>query len=92
MLDSFTNSSFSKEFMGVENPAAVDLATLGDTIYAGRLGFSEHVPTKAAWGGGGVVQSGPEEPRARFFLGYGTESLDRVAPGKWLQHFYWVFQ
>ena len=50
MLDSFTHSPFSKEFMGVENPAADHLATLDDTIYAGSLGFSEHVPTKAAWG------------------------------------------
>ena len=50
MLDAFTHSTFSKEFMGVENPAADHLATLEDTIYAGNLGFFEHVPTKAAWG------------------------------------------
>ena len=50
MLDSLTHSSFSKEFMGVENSAADYLASLDDTIYAGSLGFSEHVPTKASWG------------------------------------------
>lgn len=50
MLDSFTHSSFSKEFMGVPNPAADHLATLDDAIYAGSLGFSENVPTTAAWG------------------------------------------
>ena len=49
MLDAFTHSPFSKEFMGVENPAADHLATLGDAIYAGSLGFSEYVPTKNAW-------------------------------------------
>ena len=49
MLDAFTHSPFSKEFMGVENPAADHLATLDDTIYAGSLGFSEYVPTKNAW-------------------------------------------
>ena len=50
MLDSLTHSPFSKEFMGVENQAADHLATLDDTIYAGSLGFSENVPTRAAWG------------------------------------------
>ena len=50
MLDSLTHSPFSKEFMGVENYAADHLATLDDTIYAGSLGFSENVPTRAAWG------------------------------------------
>ena len=49
MLDSFTHSLFSKEFIGVENPAADYLASLDDTIYAGSLGFSEHIPTKNAW-------------------------------------------
>ena len=49
MLDAFTHSLFSKEFMGVENPAADHLATLDDAIYAGSLGFSEYVPTKKAW-------------------------------------------
>ena len=50
MLDSLTHSPFSKEFMGIENQAADHLATLDDTIYAGSLGFSENVPTRAAWG------------------------------------------
>jgi len=49
MLDSFTHSLFSKEFIGVENPAADYLARLDDTIYADGLGFSEYVPTWAAW-------------------------------------------
>ena len=50
MLDSLTPSSFSREFMGVDNPAADLLATLDDTIYADSSGFSENVPTKRAWG------------------------------------------
>ena len=50
MLDALTHSPFSREFMGVENQAADHLATLDDTIYAGSLGFSENVPTRAAWG------------------------------------------
>ena len=50
MLDSLTHSPFTREFMGIENPAADRLAALDDTIYAGSLGFSENVPTKAAWG------------------------------------------
>ena len=49
MLDSFTHSWFSMEFMGLENPAADDLTTLDDTIYAGRMGFSENVSTLPAW-------------------------------------------
>ena len=50
MLDSFTHSPFSKEFMGVENPAADHLATLDDTIYAGGIGFVENVATLRSWG------------------------------------------
>ena len=73
MLDSFTNSSFSKEFMGVENPAAIDLATLGDTIYAGRLGFSEHVPTKAAWGA--LFNLGQRNREPGFFSGTAPSRL-----------------
>ena len=49
MLDSFTHSSFSKEFMDVENPAADHLSTLDDAIHAGAMGFSEKVPTRYAW-------------------------------------------
>ena len=49
MLDSFTHSPFSEEFMGVENPAADYLAMLDDTIYAGNLGFSEQSDTNASW-------------------------------------------
>ena len=49
MLDSFTHSPFTNEFMGIENPAADYLAALDDTIYSGSMGFSEHIPTKNAW-------------------------------------------
>ena len=49
MLDSFTHSSFSMEFMGIENPAADYLATLDNVIYAGDMGFSESASTKPAW-------------------------------------------
>ncbi len=49
MLDSFTHTPFTKEFMGIENPAADHLASLDDAIYAGGMGFVEHVPTKIAW-------------------------------------------
>ena len=50
MLDSLADSSFTSEFMGIRNPAADLIASLSDAIYAGNLGFSEFVPTKAAWG------------------------------------------
>ena len=49
MLDSFTHSAFTKEFMDVSNPATEHLATLDDAIHAGSLGFSENVPTRLAW-------------------------------------------
>lgn len=49
MLDSLTHSPFSREFMGVENPAADYLATLDDAIYAGYLGFVETTPTAYSW-------------------------------------------
>ena len=49
MLDSFPHTSFAKEFMGVESPAADDLAALDDTIYAGSMGFSENDTTQPAW-------------------------------------------
>ena len=49
MLDSFTHSPFSRESMGVDNPAADYLATLDDTIYAGSLGFVESVATANSW-------------------------------------------
>ena len=49
MLDSFTHSPFTKEFMGIENPAADFLESLDDAVHAGSMGFSEHVPTKYAW-------------------------------------------
>ena len=49
MLDSFTHSPFTKEFMRIENPAADHLESLDDAIYAGTTGFSEHIPTKNAW-------------------------------------------
>ena len=49
MLDAFTHSPFTEEFMGIESPAADHLASLDDAIHAGRMGFSEHIPTKYAW-------------------------------------------
>ena len=49
MLDSFTHSPFSKEFMGVESSAADYLATLDDGFHAGALGFVENVLTRRSW-------------------------------------------
>ena len=49
MMDSFTHSSVTKEFMGVENPGADYLATLDNAIHAGTRGFVEDVPTKNSW-------------------------------------------
>ena len=67
MLDSLTHSHFSKEFMGVENPAADHLAALEDTIDAGSLGFSEHVPTMNAWGS--LFNLGRRSRNRGFFSG-----------------------
>lgn len=67
MLDSLTHSPFSREFMGVENPASDHLATLDDAIYAGSLGFSENVPTRAAWGT--LFNLGQGRARRGFFSG-----------------------
>ena len=67
MLDSFTHSAFSKEFMGIENPAADFLATLEDAIYSGRMGFAEYVPTKQSWGA--LFNLGERNRYAGFFSG-----------------------
>ena len=79
MLDSFTHSPFSKEFMGVENPAADYLATLDDTIYAGSLGFFEHVPTKAAWGA--LFNLGERNRNPGFFSGVAPSRLTVLLRG-----------
>ena len=73
MLDAFTHSTFSKEFMGVENPAADHLATLEDTIDAGSLGFSEHVPTMDAWGA--LFSLGQRSRNRGFFSGSAPSRL-----------------
>ena len=72
MLDALTHSPFTEEFMGVENPAADYLATLEDTIYAGSLGFSENVPTKASWWA--LFNLGQEESRPPGFFSGATPS------------------
>ncbi len=50
MFDSLTTSWFSKEFLETENPATDYLSNLHDSVYAGKMGFSENVPTRRAWG------------------------------------------
>ena len=50
MLDAFTHSSFTSEFMGLSNPAAEFLKDRHDAIFAGTLGFSERDFTTGAWG------------------------------------------
>lgn len=50
MLDSFTHSAFTREFMGMENPAASYLASLDDAIYAGNRGFADAAGTRESWG------------------------------------------
>lgn len=49
MLDAFTHTAFTREFMDMENPAADYLAGLDDAIYAGAAGFVEAGATKASW-------------------------------------------
>ena len=49
MFDSLTNSSFSRSYLGVRNPAADYLSNLDDAIYAGNKGFAEYVPTRKSW-------------------------------------------
>ena len=49
MLDSFTHTAFTREFMGMENPAADYLAGLDDAIYAGAAGFVEAGITRPSW-------------------------------------------
>ena len=67
MLDSLTHSAFTREFMGIENPAADYLETLDDTIYAGSSGFSERIPTMNAWGT--VFNLGTRHHDRGFFSG-----------------------
>ena len=50
MLDAFTNSPFTSEFVGLNNPAADFLEGRHDAIYAGTMGFSERPFTVDAWG------------------------------------------
>ena len=49
MLDAFTHTAFTREFMGMGNPAADYLAGLDDAINAGAAGFVEATPTKPSW-------------------------------------------
>ena len=50
MFDSLTTSWYSREFLKTKNPAADYLSNLNDSVFAGKMGFSENVPTKRAWG------------------------------------------
>ena len=50
MFDALTTSWYSREFLKVENPAADFLSNLNDSLFAGKMGFSENVPTLEAWG------------------------------------------
>ena len=72
MLDAFANSSYTEEFMGIRNPAADYLASLDDVLYAGRMGFSEYVPTKAAWG---TVFNLGEKGSSKSFSGWQASRL-----------------
>ena len=64
MLDAFTHSQFTREFLGIGNAAADALENKTDSIYAGTLGFAEHVPTRAAWGTLFNLGLGKPEPLA----------------------------
>ena len=46
VFDALTHSAFTNTFLGVRNPAADYLSMSDDTIYAGHMGFAEHVPTR----------------------------------------------
>jgi len=48
-LDSLSNSAFTREFLGVDNPADKYLSTLNNSIYAGNMGFTEQVATTGFW-------------------------------------------
>ena len=49
MIDSLTNSAFSKEFLGIRSMAADYMGKLDNAIYAGHMGFVEEEPTLASW-------------------------------------------
>ena len=50
MFDSLTTSWYSTEFLDVENPASDYLSNLNDSEFSGKIGFTENVPTRQAWG------------------------------------------
>ena len=64
MLDALTHSQFTREFLGIGSVAADALENKTDSIYAGTLGFAEHVPTKSAWGTLFNLDLGKPEPLA----------------------------
>ena len=61
-FDGLTHSDYSREFMGVRNPASDYLSELDDAIFAGSRGFQENVWTKNAWRtlfGLGMIETNP---------------------------------
>ncbi len=49
MFDSLTHSRLTQEFMGINNPATDYLESLNNAIHSEGMGFSENIPTFAAW-------------------------------------------
>ena len=49
MFDSLSTSKFTKEFIGIDNPASDYLSEMENTLFAGNRGFVEEVPTKKSW-------------------------------------------
>ena len=75
-FDALTHSAYSKEFMGVTNPAANYLSELDDAIYADTRGFQEKSTTRNAWAtlfGLGVQVSGKHP-----FSGAGASPLTSI--------------
>ncbi len=71
MFDSLINSEFSEEFLGERSSGADYLEKLDDSIYAGKTGFVERVPTIQSWDalfGFGVIGS-EKSSRSLYFSG-----------------------
>ena len=72
MFDSLINSEFSKEFLGERSAGADYLSKLDDSIYAGKSGFVESVPTIQSWDalfGLGLRGPGKKHSRSLHFSG-----------------------
>lgn len=64
VFDGLAPSEFTNLFLGARNHTADYLSMLDDTIYAGRMGFAEYVPTRNFYGSTFELEKSPGQHTA----------------------------